>query len=203
MTEDEFIAIRQALENQHGASVKPIILRVESPTIYIFDEVHNLTDLIDDNIRIAKTLVQIGEVSLLGVEGCEGDKIAMRDLMHLSDDGRCFAERPRMISAMLNEKQVEIVGVDSKELSNQIKNECRAMQLEASAHPKQETRSAHMIRTLVEKLHSRSGARAAILNAGVRHNDDIERILRATRAQEISAESASFIRIRSRFYPTT
>jgi len=193
--------IRQALEGQHAASVKIIAVRADSPSIFLLDEVHNLTELIDDNIRIAKTLVQIGKVSLLGVEGCAGDKISIQDLMHLSSDGRCFAERPRMISAMLNEKYVEIVGVDSRELCSEINKDCEQGIWTEATHPKQEIRSAYMARTFVQKIRARRNIQAALLNAGKRHNDDIEAIVRAEKPNDVGANGISFIRVRSRLFP--
>lgn len=202
MTEHEFTAIRQALESQHGASVTPIVVRGDSKAVFLLDEIHNHPNLIDDNIRMAKTLIQLVGKTVVGVEGCAGDKITLGDLMCPSESGRCFGGRPRFALAMLKENQVEIVGADSRELCQEIEEDCQQNKSTAAQHPKQELRSAHMAQTLIEKLLSRCDCRAAVLSAGARHNDDIEQIVRGAKPLNIGAEAASFARIRSALFPS-
>src|SRR5882672_3527700 len=101
MTRDELTAIRQALEPQHGALVTPIAMRSGSKAIFLLDEIHNRPELIDNNIRMAHTLIQLAGKTVVGVEGCAGDKITLQDLMCPSEDGRCFGGRTRFALAML------------------------------------------------------------------------------------------------------
>jgi hypothetical protein len=86
-------------------------------------------------------------------------------------------------------------------MSGEINNDYAAGRWTEATHPKQELRSAYMVRTLIEKLRSRRKVRAAILNDGARHNDDIEQIVRGTKPHQIGAEGSSFVRIRSALFP--
>jgi hypothetical protein len=200
MNPETFVTVQQILAADHQATVTGIALRVDSPTVFLFDEHHPSDALIEDNIAIAKTLIRIAGVTLIGVEGCAGDGISRRDLM-MPIPNRHFGGRHLFTSAMLACPGMEIVGVDSPELSRRIDEDCQQGKWVPENHPAQELRSEHMVKTIIQKLQARSNVKAAILNAGANHNDHIQKIVMDTKRNQIGADTVSFVRVRSRLFP--
>jgi hypothetical protein len=201
MKPDVFAKLEEVLKAGHQASATGIALQVDSPTIFLVDEYHASNSLIDDNIAIAKTLISIAGVTLLGVEGCSGDRITLQDLKNPFLD-RCFGGRHRLTAAILSNQGVEVVGVDSRNLCKQINEDCQQGKWTASTHPSEERRSAYMATKLIEAIRERGNVQAAILNGGARHNDDITAIVRGEKRHDIGADGISFVRIRSKLFPT-
>ena len=200
MNPDTFIIVQQVLAADHQAIVTGIALQVDSPTVFLFDEYHLFNALIDDNVAIAKTLIQIAGVMLIGVEGCAGDRITVHDIM-VPVFERCFGRGMRFTSAMLACPEMEVVGVDSPELSRRIDEDCQQGKWAPQNHPAQELRSEHMVTTIIQKFQTRGNAKAAILNAGARHNDDIQTIVVGAKRNQVGADIVSFVRVRSRLFP--
>ena len=84
--------VQQILTAEHQATVTGISLQVDSPTVFLFDEHHPSDALIEDNIAIAKSLIRIAGVTLIGVEGCAGDGISRRDLMMPIPNRHCASK---------------------------------------------------------------------------------------------------------------
>ena len=186
MNQDTFTAVQQVLTADHQATVTGIALQVDSPTVFLFDEHHPSDALLEDNIAIAKALIRIAGVTLIGVEGCAGDRISRRDLM-CPIPNRHFGGRHLFTSAMLACPGMEIVGVDSPELCEMIKSDCEQGKSKPGNHPAEELRSEHMVRTIIQKLQARGNVKAAILNAGARHNDDIQTIVVGAKRNQCTA----------------
>ena len=119
MKPDVFAKLEELLSTGHRATATGIALQVDSPTIFLIDEHHSSDSLIDDNIAIARTLIRIAGVTLVGVEGCAGSRITLQDLK-TPFLGRCFGGRHRLTAALLGISGLEVVGVDSPELCKQI-----------------------------------------------------------------------------------
>jgi hypothetical protein len=200
MNQDTFTTVHQILAANHQATVTGIALQVDSPTVFLFDEHHPSDALIEDNIAIARTLIRIGGVTLIGVEGCAGDRISLRDLM-IPISGRHFGGRHLFTSAMLACPGMEVVGVDSPELSSRIEEDCQQGKWAPGNHPAEELRSEHMVKTIIQKLQARGNVKAAILNTGARHNDDVQNIVLSARCSQVGADVVSFVRVRSRLFP--
>jgi hypothetical protein len=200
MNQDTFIAVQRVLAADHQAIVTGITLQVDSPTVFLFDEYHLYNALIDDNVAIAKTLIQIAGVTLTGVEGFAGDRITLQDIM-VPVSERCFSRGIRFTSAMLACLGMEVVGVDSPELSRRIEEDCQQGKWAPENHPAEELRSEHMVKTIIGKLQARGNVKAAILNAGADHNDDIQTIVLDAKRNRVGAGTVSFIRVRSRLFP--
>lgn len=176
-------------------------LQIDSPTVFLFDEHHPSDALIKDNIAIAKTLIRSAGVTLIGVEGCAGDEISRRDLL-MPIPNRHFGGRHLFTSAMLACPGMEIVGVDSPELSRRIEDDCQQGKWVPENHPAQELRSEHMVKTIIQKLQARGNVKAAILNAGANHNDHIQTIVMESKRNQVGADIVSFVRVRSRLFPS-
>jgi hypothetical protein len=200
MNQDTFTTVQQALTADHQATVTGIALQVDSPTVFLFDEHHSSDALIEDNIAIAKALIRIAGVTLIGVEGCAGDRISRRDLM-CPIPNRHFGGRHLFTSAMLACPGIEIVGVDSPELSRRIEDDCQQGIFAPGSHPDEELRSEHMVRTITQKIQARGNVKAAILNTGATHNDDIQNIVLSARCSQVVTDIVSFVRVRSRLFP--
>jgi len=200
MKPDAFAKLEELLKIDHQATAIGIALQVDFPTIFLIDEHHSSGDLIDDNIVIARTLIRIAGVTLAGVEGCAGSRITLQDLKN-PFVGRCFGGRHRLTAAILGSSGLEVVGVDSQELCNQISGDCQQGKWTPDTHPSQELRSVHMVTRLIQTIRERGNVQAAILNGGARHNADIEAIVRGLKRHDIDAEGVSFIRVRSRLFP--
>jgi hypothetical protein len=201
MKPDIFAKLVELLKVDHRATATGIALQVDSPTVFLIDEHHSSDSLIDDNIAIARTLIRIANVTLVGVEGCAGGRITLQDLKN-PFLGRCFGGRHRLTAAILGSSGLEVVGVDSPELCNQISEDCQQGKWIPSTHPSEELRSAHMATRLIQTIRERGNIQAALLNGGARHNDDIEAIIRGVKSHDIGADGVSFVRIRSRLFPT-
>jgi len=200
MNEDTFTTVQRVLASDHQATVTGITLQVDSPTVFLFDEHHPSDALIEDNIAIAKALIRIAGVTLIGVEGCAGDRISRRDLM-IPFPNRYFGGRHLFTSAMLACPGMEVVGVDSPELSRQIEEDCQQGKWAPEKHPAEELRSDHMVKTIIQKLQARENVKAAILNAGADHNGHIQKIVLGAKRDEVGAAAVSFVRVRSRLFP--
>jgi hypothetical protein len=201
MNKERFASFVATLHAKHQASARLIANCANGVTVFLIDENHSSPDVIRDNINIAATLIQDFGVALIAVEGIEGDRLSWRDLKS-PDPDRCFGVS-YFGEHLVRNANIEVVGVDSHRLFKAIETDCEKGGLPPSEHPAQAQRSAHMLDALVRKLTARPTVSAAILNGGTRHNDDIERILRAKQPGETSAVASSFIRIRSKLYPTT
>ena len=197
MNQDTFTTVQQVLTADYQATVTGIALQVDSPTVFLFDEYHLFNALIDDNVAIAKTLIQIAGVTLIGVEGCAGDRITLQDIV----SGGCFSRGTRFPLAMLACPGIEVVGVDSRELSSQIDKECQQGKWTAKDHPFQKLRSEHMVKTIIQQLQAHGNVKAAILNAGADHNDHIQTIVSGAKCNQVGADFVSFVRVRSRLFP--
>ena len=200
MKPEAFTTVQRVLEADHQATITGIASQVDSPTVFLIDEFHPSDPLIDDNISIAKTLIRIAGVTLIGVEGCAGDRISIQDLKN-PFLGRCFGGRHRFTVAMLGCSGLEVVGVDSPELCGQIEEDCLQGKWTAGNHPSEVLRSAYMAKTIIEKLRARGGTQAVILNGGARHNDDIQTIVLGANRDQVGADVVSFVRVRSRLFP--
>jgi hypothetical protein len=201
MKPDVFAKLEELLSTDHRATATGIALLVDSPTIFLIDEHHSSDSLIDDNIAIARTLIRIAGVTLVGVEGCAGGRITLQDLK-TPFLGRCFGGRHRLTAAILGISGLEVVGVDSPELCKQINEDCQQRKWTPATHPGEELRSAHMATKLIQTIRERGNIQAAILNSGARHNDDMEAIVRGVKNYDVGADGVSFIRVRSRLFPT-
>lgn len=199
MMPERLAEIQRILETEHQATVTAIALQVDSPTVYLLEEIHSSDALIDDNIAISKTLVRAAGVTLIGVEGCAGDRISLQDFKNPSL-ARYFGGRPKFALAMLRCSGLEVVGVDSPELCNQIREDCEEGRWNAGNHPAEELRSKHMARIMITTILARVRPQAAILNAGARHIDDINKAVMAE-PDEVGAKVVSFVRVRSRKFP--
>ena len=201
MNQDTFTTFQQVLTADHQATVTGIALQVDSPTVFLFDEHHPSDALIEDNIAIAKALIRIAGVTLIGVEGCAGDRISRRDLM-CPIPNKHFGGRHLFTSAMLACPGIEIVGVDSPELSRRIEDDCQQGRWTGQNHSLEMARSEHMVKTIIQKIRARENVKAVILNAGADHNGHIQTILLSDKRDELGAGAVSFIRVRSRLFPT-
>jgi hypothetical protein len=199
MTNEDFTRIRDVLVARHQASTRLLTVRASGPVVFLMDENHSSVEVIRDNVSIAGTLIQDFGVVLIAVEGIEGDRLSWRDLKS-SDPNRCFGVT-HFGEQMVRNNKVEVVGVDSQKLFKVIETDCEKGGSPPAKHPAQAQRSAHMLDSLLHKLIVRPAVLAAILNGGTRHDDDIEQILSVKQDREISVDGASFIRIRSNFYP--
>lgn len=193
MNQDTFTTVQQVLAAGHQATVTGIALQVDSPTVFLFDEHHPSDALIENNIAIARTLIRIAGITLIGVEGCAGDRISLRDLM-IPIPNRHFGGRHLFTSAMLACPGIEVVGVDSPELSRRIQDDCQQGTFAPGNHPAEELRSEHMVRTIIQKIQARENVRAVILNAGADHNGHIQTILLSAKRDAVGAGAVSFIR---------
>lgn len=200
MNQTTFNSVLEDLVTNHQAVVTAIALRPDAPTVFLLDEHHGCGPLIDDNVAIAKTLIRIAAVALIGVEGCEGDEISLGDLMNMHSN-RFFGGRPRFASAMLACPGIEVVGVDSPKLCNEITDDCQQGKGIAKSHPSQMKRSEYMVNTMHQKLKVRPTIKAAIINAGADHNDRIQAIVLGVKDENCGAVSASFVRVRSSQFP--
>ena len=115
---------------------------------------------------------------------------------------RHFGGRHRFTSAMLACPAMEVVGVDSPDLSRRIEEDCQQGNCAPGNHPAEELRSEHMVKTIIQKLQARGNVKAAILNAGADHNDDIQTIVLGTNRNQVGADIVSFVRVRSKLFPT-
>jgi len=200
MNQDTFTTVQQVLTANHQATVTGIALHVDSPTVFLFDEHHPSDALINDNIAIAKELIRIASVTLVGVEGCAGDRILPRDLI-CPNPNKHFGGRHLFTSAMLACPGIEIVGVDSPELCRQIEDDCRQGEFTPGNHPNEKLRSEHIVRTIIQKIQARKNVKAVILNTGARHNDDIQTIVMGEKRSQVGADKVSFVRVRSKLFP--
>jgi hypothetical protein len=201
MTDEQYSSIATLLFSKHQAVTRLIAPIIQGPTVFLFDEYHSSPDLIRDNVQIAGTLIQEAGVTMIAVEGIEGDRMTRRDLMSPNPD-KCFGST-HFALAMVADTRVEVIGVDSWDLFREILKDCEDGKYTPANHPLEEQRSAKMLQSVLEKVKARPAVLAVILNGGTRHNDDIERLLRATPGPEALARGVSFIRIRSKFYPAT
>lgn len=198
MSNDDVIKVGEVLHRKHQASTIPAAIQPEGPVIFLLDENHSSAEVIKDNITIAGTLIQEFGVTLIAVEGIEGDHLARRDFRS-PDPDRCFGVS-YFGEHVAQDNRFEVVGVDCHRLFKEIQRDCETKGSPAAQHPSQELRSVHMLESLLKKLKARPSVSAAILNGGTRHNDDIERVVRAEQAKDESSVRASCIRVRSRYY---
>jgi hypothetical protein len=219
MNQEQLQQLRLALECELQAEAQIISFSPSLPAIFLLGENHARPDAIDQNIAIGKLLVRNAGVSLVAVEGAIGGrKFNMQSRTYLPDrhpatvtaqdvrnpcSPRFIADRRRFAIAIVGEPGVQVVGVDSPELCNQMIEDVEAGRIDGrqiGAHPNQGARSRHMILALVDELRERPNVRGAILNAGERHKNDI--ISAQTGNSEAKVDNiASLVYVRSQPVP--
>ena len=217
MSPEQFQQLKLVLESQLGAEISAITPTPLSRTVFLMDENHSKPDLIDDNVAIGRTLIREAAVSLVAVEGGVGGRRfdvqarAYLDSKHPSTltaqdlrnpySPKCLSDRRRFALAMVDVPGVAVIGVDSPELFNQMLEDVETGRFDPkqiASHANQEARSRHMMLSLVEELHARPDVKAAILNAGRRHIDDIVSAHNSGTTETMGANVISLVRVRSK-----
>jgi hypothetical protein len=157
-----------------------------APVLFLLDEDHGSPDTIEQNIDVARALLEQGMVRLVGVE----DYYAENDLY----DGElaqavshppsqlphaAHAPAPSPFAMRIFNAGWPVVGVDSEGWETEFLMDPGVGPV--GAHPAQRGRSMHFLRSLLAQLAKQSELGNVLLNCGSNHN---EHILEAARATE-------------------
>ncbi len=181
------------------------------PIVFLIDENHdNLNNCIDKNVKNAIALIAKAKVDIVGVECFAGGKSWDSEKMEYSDnyfnkklDDR-YAESYKSSNIKFSDGlklkfNNYIFGVESFGMVHRMGEDFaiggKYYGTDVSAHPLNNERSKHFIRTLFEHHHDNNLKGNLILNCGIHHNRDIENWIEKKEIEKIANQKASYIRL--------
>lgn len=198
-------AARTAIQNlPHSPLIIDEFGSPGSPIVFLLDENHEVREVIDDNIRTARTLVASDLVNLIGIENvpAEIDEFQSSAPTPFSNFTLpSLPRRPGEFESAMRSDGILVVGIDSPGWIEKIMDDVIAgTPPDARDHPGQEERSRHFVRALARARAVRELPGNSLISCGTDHNTHILAMARDPKRPHWWPDWA-FIRVRAGAHP--
>jgi hypothetical protein len=173
----------------HSPTISLVDGSAGSPMVFLLDEYHSNSAVIEENIAIAKQLVSRERVRLIGVE----DRPAKRDFGVQETSDSYFlpmppqARQPRPFERAMLDEGFVVVGVDSPSLLEKvISDRAKWSHAPIDEIPAQIERSNHFIRSFFEQFSAQGQSGNGLICCGTAHNLRIMALARLPRSSRPS-----------------